>query len=182
MHAEDVPVVFKFAAKHHAPARHVNRRRHFGFLGNRLRTSRLALGRQLLASGGSTEQEVRTRDLRSKSSSLRHCPCCGAAMIVMQRFTAAELSLSPTSILRSRGPTTAHRMCSSTPTHPYAHSLPTRPPATSVRLRATACEPVNHRHAAFLIRCCSPTPRLGGQLAFKSHSAPRPPQNPAPSS
>jgi predicted RNA-binding Zn-ribbon protein involved in translation (DUF1610 family) len=67
--------------------------RHFGFLANRFRTSRLALGRQLLASGGSTEQEVRTRDLLSESSSLWHCPRCGAAMIVMQRFTAAELSL-----------------------------------------------------------------------------------------
>src|ERR1700747_467745 len=44
--------------------------RHFGFLANRFRTSRLALGRQLLASGGSTEQEVRTRDLLSESSSL----------------------------------------------------------------------------------------------------------------
>jgi predicted Zn-ribbon and HTH transcriptional regulator len=67
--------------------------RHFGFLANRFRTSRLALGRQLLASGGSTEQEVRTRDLRSERSSPWHCPRCGAAMIVMQRFTAAELSL-----------------------------------------------------------------------------------------
>jgi predicted Zn-ribbon and HTH transcriptional regulator len=67
--------------------------RHFGFLANRFRTSRLALGRQLLASGGSTEQEVRTRDLLSESSSLWRCPRCGAAMIVMQRFTAAGLSL-----------------------------------------------------------------------------------------
>jgi len=66
--------------------------RHFGFLANRFRTSRLALGRQLLASGGSTEQEVTTRDLRSESSSLWHCPRCGASMILIQRFTAAELS------------------------------------------------------------------------------------------
>ena len=36
--------------------------RHFGFLANRFRTSRLALGRQLLASGSSTEQEVTTRN------------------------------------------------------------------------------------------------------------------------
>ena len=28
----------------------------------------------------------------SESSTLWHCPRCGAAMIVMQRFTAAELS------------------------------------------------------------------------------------------
>ena len=61
--------------------------RHFGFL-----ASRLALGRQLLASGVSTEQEVKTNNARSESSSLWHCPRCGASMIVIQRFTAVELS------------------------------------------------------------------------------------------
>ena len=66
--------------------------RHFGFLANRFRTSRLALGQQLLASGGSTEREVRTRDLHPESSFLWHCPRCGASMILIQRFTAAELS------------------------------------------------------------------------------------------
>jgi len=66
--------------------------RHFGFLANRFRTSRLALGQQLLASGGSIEREVRTRDLRPESSSLWHCPRCGASMILIQRFTVAELS------------------------------------------------------------------------------------------
>ena len=66
--------------------------RHFGFLTNRFRASHLALGRQLLASSGSTEQEVKTNDARSESSSLWHCPRCGASMIVIRRFTAAELS------------------------------------------------------------------------------------------
>jgi Putative transposase len=66
--------------------------RHFGFLANRFRVSRLALGRQLLASGDSTEQEVKTNNPRSESSSLWHCPRCGASMIVIQRFTAVELS------------------------------------------------------------------------------------------
>ncbi len=66
--------------------------RHFGFLANRFRASHLALGRQLLASSGSREQEVKTNDARSESSSLWHCPRCGAAMIVIQRFTAVELS------------------------------------------------------------------------------------------
>jgi hypothetical protein len=65
--------------------------RHFGFLANRFRASHLALGRQLLASGGSTEQHVKAHDVPD-SSSLWHCPHCGAAMIVIQRFTAAELS------------------------------------------------------------------------------------------
>ncbi len=64
----------------------------FGFLANRSRASHLALGRQLLASAGSTEQEVKTNDARFETSSLWHCPHCGASMIVIQRFTAAELS------------------------------------------------------------------------------------------
>jgi hypothetical protein len=65
--------------------------RHFGFLANRFRASRLALGRQLLAYSGSTEHEVRAHHV-PESSSLWHCPLCGASMIVIQRFTAAELS------------------------------------------------------------------------------------------
>jgi len=66
--------------------------RPFGFLANRFRASRLALGRHLLASCDSTEQEVKTHDVRPESSSLWHCPRCGASMIVIQRITAAELS------------------------------------------------------------------------------------------
>src|SRR5438132_3210599 len=66
--------------------------RHFGFLANRFRASRLALGRQLLACSDPREQQVRTCDVRSESSSLWHCPHCGTSMIVIQRFTAAELS------------------------------------------------------------------------------------------
>ena len=66
--------------------------RHFGFLANRFRASRLTLGRQLLASNSSTELQVKTFDVRSESSCLWHCPRCGASMIVVQRLTAAELS------------------------------------------------------------------------------------------
>ena len=66
--------------------------RHFGFLANRFRASRLALGRQLLASNGSPPEEVTAHEFRSESSSLWHCPRCGASMMVIQRFTAAELS------------------------------------------------------------------------------------------
>ena len=65
--------------------------RHFGFLANRLRASRLALGRQLLAYTGSTEHEVKAHKL-PESSSLWHCPRCAASMIVIQRFTAEQLS------------------------------------------------------------------------------------------
>ena len=66
--------------------------RHFGFLANRWRASRLALSRQLLSSNAPTPAPVVTRQASSETSSLWHCPRCGAAMIVMQRFTAAELS------------------------------------------------------------------------------------------
>ena len=66
--------------------------RHFGFLANRFRASRLALSRQLLFSISSTLVETGTCKAPAESSSLWHCPRCGAAMIVVQRFTAAELS------------------------------------------------------------------------------------------
>jgi hypothetical protein len=61
---------------------------------------------------------------------------------------------------------------------PCQHALP--PPST--RLLAATPDLSIIAHAAFLVRCCSPTAGLGGQLAFKSHSAPRPPQTPAASS
>jgi predicted RNA-binding Zn-ribbon protein involved in translation (DUF1610 family) len=66
--------------------------RHFGFLANRFRVSRLTLGQQLLGSDGSTPKKVRTQEAHAESSSLWHCPRCGASMIVIQRFTAAEIS------------------------------------------------------------------------------------------
>jgi hypothetical protein len=66
--------------------------RHFDFLANRFRSSRLVLSRQLLSSSSSTLVEAGTSQASAESSSVWHCPRCGAAMIVMQRFTAAELS------------------------------------------------------------------------------------------
>src|SRR6266403_1669835 len=66
--------------------------RHFGFLANRFRASRLALSRQLLSSSSPTPAPAVTDQASSGTSSLWHCPRCGAAMIVVQRFTAAELS------------------------------------------------------------------------------------------
>src|SRR5947199_7521525 len=66
--------------------------RHFGFLANRFRASRLALSRQLLSRISSTLVEAGSCKAPAESSSVWHCPRCGAAMIVVQRFTAAELS------------------------------------------------------------------------------------------
>jgi hypothetical protein len=67
--------------------------RHFGFLANRFRVARLTLGQQLLGSHGSMPKKVRTQEAHAESSSLWHCPRCGASMIVIQRFTAAEISI-----------------------------------------------------------------------------------------
>ena len=66
--------------------------RHFGFLANRFPASHLALGRQLLGSGHLMLEEVHPQQAQSESPSLWHCPRCGASMIVIQRFTAAELT------------------------------------------------------------------------------------------
>jgi hypothetical protein len=66
--------------------------RHFGFLANRFRASRLALCQQLLASSASASPETTTTKISSDSTSLWHCPRCGAAMIVIQRLTVLELS------------------------------------------------------------------------------------------
>jgi len=66
--------------------------RHFGFLANRFRASRLRLSRQLLASSSATKAPVKTYDVRSENASLWHCPRCGISTIVIQRLTAADLS------------------------------------------------------------------------------------------
>ena len=66
--------------------------RHYGFLANRFRVSRLALCRQLLARASSMPQAVRAGEVPSESPWLWHCPRCSATMLVIQRFTAAELS------------------------------------------------------------------------------------------
>jgi len=66
--------------------------RHFGFLANRFRVSRLALSRRLLSSNAPPPVQAATCQASSETSSVWHCPRCGAAMILAQRFTAAELS------------------------------------------------------------------------------------------
>lgn len=66
--------------------------RHFGFLANRFRASRLALSRQLLASSSAADQRGGSYNVRSDNASLWHCPRCGVSMIVIQRFTAEEFS------------------------------------------------------------------------------------------
>jgi hypothetical protein len=52
--------------------------RHFGFLVNHSRASSLVLCRQLLASNSSAPAETGTYQIPSESSTLWHCPRCGA--------------------------------------------------------------------------------------------------------
>jgi hypothetical protein len=129
--------------------------RHFGFLANRFRASRLTLGRQLLAFSSSTKLQVRTHDLHPESSFLWHCPRCGASMIVIQRFTTAEISACTYSIPPSASITCETRMCGSTPIHSCAHPRST----TSHRVRRKRQGLPPHRK------------RLGSSF-FRTRSAP----------
>jgi Putative transposase len=62
--------------------------RHFGFLANRFRSPRLALGRKLLATVNSST----TSHLPSLCQATSwHCPRCDAVMVIVQRFQAHEL-------------------------------------------------------------------------------------------
>jgi len=63
--------------------------RHFGFLANRFRAERLALCQQLLTGEPPPPAALQGS---SEISSTWHCPHCGTAMVVIQRFTAVELS------------------------------------------------------------------------------------------
>jgi hypothetical protein len=63
--------------------------RHFGFLSNPFRASQLAACRWLLAMCPPEPPECPDS---SESTSTWHCPHFGAAMVVAQRLTAAELS------------------------------------------------------------------------------------------
>jgi Putative transposase len=64
--------------------------RHFGFLANRRRATFLPLCFQSLRSAPPTEQDTpRTKD----SSNLWLCPKCAGPMVVVERFTAAEMQL-----------------------------------------------------------------------------------------
>ena len=80
--------------------------RHFGFLANRFRVSRLELSRQLLAYKSSAPTEAGTCKNPSESLSLWHCPRCGAAMIVVvENFarTGAEVIGVNTAIISPSG-------------------------------------------------------------------------------
>jgi Putative transposase len=64
--------------------------RHFGFLANCFRARRLSLCRQLLANISGTSGAPDAP--QAPETAVWHCPRCGATMIVLQRFTAEELS------------------------------------------------------------------------------------------
>src|SRR5215831_7950847 len=62
--------------------------RHFGFLANRYRAALLPLARSLLAS---TPIPDHTGNPTTEANSTWHCPVCGTAMILVERFTALEM-------------------------------------------------------------------------------------------
>jgi len=64
--------------------------RHFGFLGNRFRATRVKLCRQLLAQAPLPPAPAQ---VPHTDAAIWHCPHCGAAMIILQRF-ASRQSLS----------------------------------------------------------------------------------------
>jgi hypothetical protein len=64
--------------------------RHYGLLSNRFRKQLLPLARQLLAAQG--RQQLPLPPLPDRD--LWHCPRCGKAMRVAERFTAAQLYLA----------------------------------------------------------------------------------------
>ena len=63
--------------------------RNFGFLANRKRATTLPLCFQLLGSGPQAKAEIST----ASSSDAWLCPKCGGPMLVIERFTAAEIQL-----------------------------------------------------------------------------------------
>jgi hypothetical protein len=65
--------------------------RHFGFLANRFRVPRVSLCRQLLTPPSCTHAVPDTPPVACEDS-FWHCPNCGATMILLGRFTSAELS------------------------------------------------------------------------------------------
>jgi len=157
--------------------------RHFGFLANRFRASRLALSRQLLSSNSTPPAEG--ADLRSF---LRHflplaLPTlwCGhdrdseiygrgtINMLLLRFFVACPL-------LSTRGCARARR-CIGLP-------IPRQHPATlrSAHTLPGASDALNDHHTTIPARPYSSSFRFGDRLPFKSHSAPRPPQTPAASS
>jgi Putative transposase/Transposase zinc-binding domain len=60
--------------------------RYFGFLANRWRTETLAIARQLLGAAPAVAAER-----VQQTSALWRCPQCGARMVIVRRFTPAEL-------------------------------------------------------------------------------------------
>lgn len=74
--------------------------RHFGFLSNRFRKQRLPICRQLLSSDSPNPIATPATKV-ADTATVWHCPSCGAAMAVVQRLTATQLSLSLCSHLDS---------------------------------------------------------------------------------
>ncbi len=75
--------------------------RHFGFLANRRRAALLPLCFQLLGSAPEPQAE-QNASAANGSTALWICPQCGGPMMVVERFTAAQIQLRSPPILVTR--------------------------------------------------------------------------------
>jgi hypothetical protein len=66
--------------------------RHFGFLANRRRSKLLPLCRELLATTSGCSSSV-VQSTNTASLTTWRCPCCGGPMVLVEKLTAAQLSL-----------------------------------------------------------------------------------------
>jgi len=86
--------------------------RHFGFLANRFRASRVSLCRQLLAYPSCAASETSPP---SCDNSVWHCPTCGAAMIILTVLALNRKTSAALHMVSSRFPLTVALLCCSRP-------------------------------------------------------------------
>jgi hypothetical protein len=156
--------------------------RHFGFLANRWRASRLALSRQLLSGNSPTAAETVACATSSEASSLWHCPLwrdddrdaetygCGIILMLLLRFFVAGTPLMAQGCALARRRTCVSASSPSPITRLSAHAL------------AHLSRHSDHPDGIPTTPRRSPHALFRSRLPFKSHSAPRPPQTPAASS
>jgi len=83
--------------------RHISgfhRIRHYGLLANAARRDNLARARELLAAPLSPLIAVPAVPAEAEGTATRPCPCCGAPMLIVERFTRAHAPRAPPPALR----------------------------------------------------------------------------------
>jgi len=80
-----------------------HRIRHYGLLANAARRDNLARARELLAAPLSpliAVPAVPVAPAEAEGTATRPCPCCGAPMLIVERFTRAHAPRAPPPALR----------------------------------------------------------------------------------